>query len=31
MGGHAIYTFDKIVGKDDNFLHVINFAKKNSL
>ena len=30
MGGHAIYTFDKIVGKDDNFLHVINFAKKIS-
>ena len=30
MGRHAIYTFDKIVGKDENFLHVINFAKKIS-
>ncbi len=28
MGHNAIYTFDKIVGKDDNFLRVINFAKK---
>jgi len=30
MESHAIYTFDKIVGKDENFLHVINFAKKIS-
>lgn len=30
MGRHAIYTFDKIVGKDENFLQVINFAKKIS-
>lgn len=30
MGRHAIYTFDKIVGKDANFLQVINFAKKIS-
>lgn len=28
MGHNAIYTFDKIVGKDENFLRVINFAKK---
>lgn len=27
-GRHAIYTFDKIVGRDDNFLNVINYAKK---
>lgn len=30
IGRHAIYTFDKIVGKDENFLQVINFAKKIS-
>lgn len=28
MSGRAIYTFDKIVGKDENFLNVVNFAKK---
>ncbi len=28
MGRQAIYTFDKIVGKDKNFLQVIEFAKK---
>ncbi|WHH58814.1 sigma 54-interacting transcriptional regulator [Petroclostridium sp. X23] len=28
MGRQAIYTFDKIVGKDENFLRVIEFAKK---
>ncbi|MPW26670.1 PAS domain-containing protein [Alkalibaculum sp. M08DMB] len=28
MGHHAIYTFDKIMGEDDNFVRVINFAKK---
>ncbi|NTW71609.1 MAG: sigma-54-dependent Fis family transcriptional regulator [Eubacteriaceae bacterium] len=28
MGRHAIYTFDKIIGKNENFLRVINFAKK---
>jgi len=28
MGRQAIYTFDKIVGKDENFLSVVNFAKK---
>jgi len=28
MGKQAIYTFDKIVGKDENFLNVVNFAKK---
>lgn len=28
MGRHAVYTFDKIVGKDDDFLAVVNFAKK---
>ncbi|MFA9424476.1 MAG: sigma-54-dependent Fis family transcriptional regulator, partial [Sedimentibacter sp.] len=27
---HAIYTFDKIIGKDENFLHVVTFAKKIS-
>lgn len=27
-GRHAIYTFDKIIGRDANFLTVINFAKK---
>ncbi len=26
--GYAIYTFDKIVGQDKNFLNVINYAKK---
>jgi len=26
--GFAIYTFDKIVGEDKNFLNVINYAKK---
>ncbi|MEL7648250.1 MAG: sigma 54-interacting transcriptional regulator [Sedimentibacter sp.] len=29
-GRHAIYTFDKIVGKDKDFLQVIDFAKKIS-
>lgn len=29
-GRHAIYTFDKIVGKDKEFLQVIDFAKKIS-
>lgn len=28
VGRHAIYTFDKIVGKDKDFLAVVNFAKK---
>ncbi len=28
MGRHAIYTFDKIIGRDENFLRVIEFAKK---
>ncbi len=28
MGRQAIYTFDKIIGKDDKFLRVIEFAKK---
>lgn len=28
MGRHAIYTFDKIVGQDENFLNVVDFAKK---
>lgn len=28
MGRQAIYTFDKIVGQDRNFLRVIEFAKK---
>ncbi|QSX07783.1 sigma-54-dependent Fis family transcriptional regulator [Alkalibacter rhizosphaerae] len=28
MGRHAIYTFDKIVGQDPNFLRVVDFAKK---
>lgn len=30
IGGQAIYTFDKIIGKDENFLQVIKFAKKIS-
>ncbi|MDF2948549.1 MAG: hypothetical protein K0R07_563 [Sedimentibacter sp.] len=28
MGRHAVYTFDKIVGKDEGFLAVVKFAKK---
>lgn len=28
MGRHAIYTFDKIIGRDPNFLRVVDFAKK---
>lgn len=28
MGRHAIYTFDKIIGEDPNFLRVVEFAKK---
>lgn len=28
MGRQAIYTFDKIVGQDENFLSAVNFAKK---
>lgn len=28
MGRRAIYTFDKIIGRDENFLKVMNFAKK---
>ncbi len=28
MGRQAIYTFDKIIGKDENFLRAIIFAKK---
>lgn len=27
-GRQAIYTFDKIIGKDKNFLSILNFAKK---
>ncbi|MDF2678075.1 MAG: hypothetical protein K0Q97_2412 [Bacillota bacterium] len=27
-GRQAIYTFDKIIGKDKNFLNILNFAKK---
>lgn len=28
MGRRAIYTFDKIIGKDDNFLRIVDYAKK---
>lgn len=28
--GRAIYTFDKIIGNDSNFVNVMNFAKKVS-
>ncbi len=28
MGRQAIYTFDKIVGRDKNFLQVVEFARK---
>lgn len=28
LGRQAIYTFDKIVGKNSDFLNVINYAKK---
>ncbi len=30
MGHHAIYTFDKIIGEDKNFVRIINDAKKIS-
>ena len=28
MGHHAIYTFDKIIGEDKNFVRIIDYAKK---
>jgi Transcriptional regulator containing PAS, AAA-type ATPase, and DNA-binding domains len=28
--GHAIYTFDKIIGKDENFASIIEYSKKIS-
>jgi PAS domain S-box-containing protein len=28
MSGRAIYTFDKIIGKDEGFLKIIDYAKK---
>jgi PAS domain S-box-containing protein len=28
MGHHAIYTFDKIIGKDPEFVRIIEYAKK---
>ncbi len=28
MGHHAIYTFDKIIGQDKNFVQIIEYAKK---
>lgn len=28
MGRQAIYTFDKIIGRDENFLKVVEYAKK---
>ncbi|MBF7096966.1 sigma 54-interacting transcriptional regulator [Alkalibacter sp. M17DMB] len=28
MGRRAIYTFDKIIGEDENFTRVVEFAKK---
>jgi PAS domain S-box-containing protein len=28
MGHQAIYTFDKIIGVDENFLRIIDYAKK---
>lgn len=28
MGHKAIYTFDKIIGKDKNFVRIIDYAKK---
>ena len=30
MGRQAVYTFDKIIGKNRNFIEVVNFAKKVS-
>jgi sigma-54 dependent transcriptional regulator, acetoin dehydrogenase operon transcriptional activator AcoR len=30
MGHHAIYTFDKIIGKDPKFTRIIEYAKKLS-
>jgi len=30
MGSKAIYTFDKIIGNDERFLEVIEYAKKVS-
>ena len=28
MGRRAIYTFDKIIGTDDNFVRIVDYAKK---
>jgi len=28
--GHAIYTFDKIIGKSENFISIVKYAKKIS-
>ena len=28
LGGQAIYTFDKIIGKNENLINTINYAKK---
>lgn len=28
MSGQAIYTFDKIIGKDEGFIKIIDYAKK---
>ena len=28
MSGQAIYTFDKIIGKDESFIKIIDYAKK---
>jgi transcriptional regulator with PAS, ATPase and Fis domain len=28
LSGQAIYTFDKIIGEDKNFIKVVNYAKK---
>lgn len=28
MGRQAVYTFDKIIGKNENFLRVVEFSKK---
>lgn len=30
MGRRAIYTFDKIIGKDENFVRIVEYAKKIS-
>lgn len=30
MGHQAVYTFDKIIGNDDNFVRIIDYAKKIS-